>query len=57
MPQCTVHRRHTVVRSCVGFSVCQFLGLLVCQILPIFVSDGFKVLKISQYVIIDILVR
>ena len=27
MPQCTVHRRHTVVRSCVGSSVRQFVGL------------------------------
>ena len=27
MPRCTVHRRHTVVRSCVGLSVPRFLGL------------------------------
>ena len=54
MPRCTMHRRHTVVRSCVGPSVPRFP---VCQISHIFVSDGFKVLKIGQYVIIDILMR
>ena len=27
MPRCTVHRRHTVVRSCVGLSVPRFLGM------------------------------
>ena len=26
MPRCTMHCRHTVVRSCVGPSVPQFLG-------------------------------
>ena len=57
MPRCTMQRRHTVVRSCVGLSVPRFLGFSVCQILHIFMSDGFKVLKISQYVIVDILVR
>ena len=41
MPRCTVHRRHTVVRSCVGFSV--------CQILHIFVSGEFQALKVGQY--------
>ena len=49
MPRCTVHRRHTVVRSCVGFSV--------CQILHIFVSDEFQVLKVGQYAKNDILAR
>ena len=29
MPRCTMHRRHTVVRSCVGPSVPRFLGLSV----------------------------
>ena len=31
MPRCTMHRRHTVVRSCVGLSVCRFVGLSVCR--------------------------
>ena len=57
MPRCTVHRRHTVVRSCVGFSVSWFLGFSVCQILHIFVSDEFQVLKVGQYAKNDILVR
>ena len=57
MPRCTVHRRHTVVRSCVGFSVSRFLGFSVCQILHIFVSDEFQVLKVGQYAKNDILVR
>ena len=41
MPRCTVHHRHTVVCSCVSFSV--------CQILHTFVSDEFQVLKVGQY--------
>ena len=41
MPRCTVHRRHTVVHLCVGLSV--------CQILHIFVSGEFQVLKVGQY--------
>ena len=49
MPRCTVHRRHMVVRLCVGFSV--------CQILHIFVSDEFQVLKVGQCAKNDILVR
>ena len=57
MPRCTVHRRHTVVRLCVGFSVCPFLGLSVCQILHIFVSGELQVLKVGQYAKNDILVR
>ena len=48
MPRCTMHRRHTVVRSCVGLSV--------RQILHIFASGGFKVLKIGQCAKSDILV-
>ena len=46
MPRCMVHCRHTVVRSCVGFSV--------CQILHIFVSGEFQVLKVGQYAKNDI---
>ena len=57
MPRCTVHRRHTVVRSCVGFSVPRFFGSLVCQVLHIFVSGEFQVLKVGQYAKNDILVR
>ena len=65
MPRCTVHRRHTVVRSCVGssvpqflgFSVPRFLGFSVCQILHIFVSGELQVLKVGQYAKNDILVR
>ena len=57
MPWCTVHRRHTVVRSCVGSSVCQFLGFSVCQILHTFVSGELQVLKVGQYAKNDILVR
>ena len=57
MPRCTVHRRHTVVRSCVGSSVPRFLGSLVRQILHIFVSGEFQVLKVGQYAKNDILVR
>ena len=49
MPRCTVHRRHTVVRSCVGLSV--------CQILHIFMSGELQVLKVGQYAKNDILVR
>ena len=49
MPRCTVHRRHTVIRSCVG--------LRLRQILHIFVHGGFKVLKVGQYAKNDILVR
>ena len=49
MPRCTVHRRHTVVRSCVGSSVPWFLGFSVCQILHIFVSGELQVLKVGQY--------
>ena len=49
MPQCTMHRRHTVVRSCVGSSV--------RQILHIFVSGELQVLKVGQYAKNDILVR
>ena len=37
--------------------VCRSVGSSVRQILHIFVSDGFKVIKIGQYVIIDILMR
>ena len=33
MPRCTVHRRHTVVRSCVGSSVPRFLGFSVSRFL------------------------
>ena len=33
MPRCTVHRRHTVVRSCVGLSVPRFLGFSVSRFL------------------------
>ena len=50
MPQCTVNCRHTVVSSCVrGFSI--------CQILHIFLSSEFQVLKVGQYAKNDILVR
>ena len=48
MPRCTVHPRHTVVRSCVGLSVHRFLSLSVRQILPIFVSGELQVLKVGQ---------
>ena len=53
MPRCTM------VHSCVGPSVHWFLSLSVpvCQISHIFVRNGFKVLKIGQHVIIDILMR
>ena len=57
MPRCTVHRRHMVVRSCVGLSVPRFLGFSVCQILHIFVSGELQVLKVGQYAKNDILVR
>ena len=57
MPRCMVHRRHTVVRSCVGLSVPRFLGFSVCQILRIFVSGELQVLKVGQYAKKDILVR
>ena len=57
MPQCTMHRRHMVVRSCVGSSVPLFVGLLVRQILHIFVSGELQVLKVGQYAKHDILVR
>ena len=56
MPRCMVHRRHTVVRLCVDFSVSWFLGFSVCQILHIFVADEFQVLKVGQYAKNDILV-
>ena len=49
MPQCTMHRTHTVVRSCVG--------PLVLQILHIFMSSELQVLKVGQYAEYDILVR
>ena len=49
MPRCTMHRRHTVVRSCVGLSV--------CQILHIFMSGELQVLKVGQYAKNDSLVR
>ena len=49
MPWCTMHRRHTVVRSCVSLSV--------CQILHIFMSGKLQVLKVGQYAKNDILVR
>ena len=49
MPWCTVHHRHTVVRSCVGFSVCQILHILV--------SGELQVLKVGQYAKNDILVK
>ena len=41
MPRCTMHRRHTVVHSCVGSSV--------CQIVHIFMSGELQVLKVGQY--------
>ena len=41
MPRCMVHRRHRVVRLCVGLSV--------RQILHIFVSGELKALKVGQY--------
>ena len=49
MPRCTVHRRHTVIRSCVGLCSVRFCIS--------FVHSGFKVLKIGQYAKNDILVR
>ena len=49
MPRCTIHRTHMVVRSCVGSSV--------RQILHIFVSGEFQVLKVGQYAKNGILVR
>ena len=49
MPQCTMHRRYTVVRSCVGSSV--------HQILRIFMSGELHMLKVGQYAKNDILVR
>ena len=57
MPRRTMHRRHTVVCSCVGSSVLRFLGSSVRQILHIFVSGELQVLKIGQYAKNDILVR
>ena len=57
MPRCTMHRRHTVVRSCVGLSVCRFIGLSVCQMLHIFMSGELQVLKVGQYAKNGILVR
>ena len=48
IPRCTMHRRHTVVRSCVSS---------VCQISHIFVSGELQVLKVSQYAKNHILVR
>ena len=54
MPRRTIHRRHMVVRSCVGLSVCWFVGLSVCQILHIFVSGELQVLKVGQYAKNDI---
>ena len=57
MPRCTMHCRHTVVRSCVGLSVCRFIGLSVGQILHIFMSGELQVLKGGQYAKNDILVR
>ena len=54
MPRCMMHRRHTVVHSCVGSSVCQFVSLSVRQILHIFMSGELEVLKVGQN---DILVR
>ena len=39
MPRCTLHRRHTVVHSCVGLSVHQILNTLV--------SGELKVLKVG----------
>ena len=57
MPRCTVHRRHTVVRSCVGPSVRRFVGSSVRQILHIFVSAELEVLKVGQHAKRDILVR
>ena len=49
MPGCTMHRRHTVVSSCVGLSV--------RHILHIFMSSELQVLKVGQYAKNDILVR
>ena len=46
MPLCTMHRRHTVVRL--------FVGSSVRQILHIFVSGEFQVLKVGQYAKNDI---
>ena len=57
MPRCTMHRRHTVVRPCVGPSVPRFFGSSVRQILHIFVSGELQVLKVGQYAKNDILVR
>ena len=52
MPRCTMHRRVTVVRSCVGSSVRRFVGSTIHQILHIFVSAELQVLKVGQYVIV-----
>ena len=49
MPRCTVHRRHTVVRLCVGASI--------CQILHISMSGELEALKVGQYAKSDILMR
>ena len=57
MPRCTMHRRHTVVCSCVGPSVFRFVGSSVRQILHIFVSGELQVLKVGQYAKNDIIVR
>ena len=57
MPRCTMHRRHTVVCSCVGPSVPWFFSSSVRQILHIFVSGELQVLKVGQYAKNDILVR
>ena len=54
MPRCMMHRRHTVVRLCVGSAVPRLLCSLVCQILHIFVSGELQVLKIGQYAKNDI---
>ena len=54
MPRCTMHRRHTVVRSCVGPSVPRFVGSSDFAYL---VSGEFQVLKVGQYAKNDILVR
>ena len=48
MPRCTVHCRHTVVRSSVGLSV--------CQILHISISGEVEVLKVGQCAKSEILI-
>ena len=56
MPRCTVHRRHTVVRSCVRPSVRPSVRRSMGQ-MCISMTGDIKVLKIGPHAKSDILVK